>query len=283
MIPVLRTIDQLRSLRSEFALTARSVGFVPTMGALHAGHLSLISACAMGNDEVVVSIFVNPLQFGSPEDLVHYPRQLEADVQLAANAGATLIFAPDEEQMFPRGVPIVTVDPGALGVLLEGRARPGHMRGVATIVTKLLSVVGADRAYFGEKDFEQLTLVRHLALDLDLGVEIVGMPIVREDDGLAMSSRNQRLSADDRQHALVLFRALQRGREEVERGESDLQKIERIMGTVIDDEPGVTLDYAAVRSAVDLSAPTEPNEPLRLLVAATVGPVRLIDNLAIKR
>jgi len=253
------------------------------MGALHEGHLSLIREAALRDDAVIVSIFVNPLQFGSLEDLAHYPRQLERDVGLATRAGATVIFAPSEVQMFPSGRPVISVDPGSYGELLEGSHRPGHMRGVATIVTKLLSLTRPDRAYFGEKDYEQLTLVRHLVDDLGLGVEIVGMPIVREADGLAMSSRNQRLNDHERGQATVLFRAITHGASVLGAGRDDLAAVEHEMAEVVSSEPEVILDYATVRRSSDLGVVNPLRGSLRILIAASVGPVRLIDNLALER
>lgn len=276
-------IEKMVIARRTFGERSRSVGLVPTMGALHDGHLSLIERAAATVDEVVVSIFVNPLQFGSQEDLRLYPRQLEHDCELASRAGATLVFAPSEEQMFPFGRPDVTVDPGPYGELLEGISRPGHMCGVATIVTKLFNIVRPDRAFFGEKDFEQLTLVRHLVEDLALGIEIISMPIVREPGGLAMSSRNLRLSASERIQAGVLYRAITRGAQVIAEGCEVLEDLEREMAEVVAAEPGIILDYATARMSDDLSVPVRLKGSLRLLIAATVGPVRLIDNLAIER
>lgn len=283
MATTLSGIEEMVIARGVLAKRSRSVGLVATMGALHDGHLSLIARAAEMCDEVIVSIFVNPLQFGDEEDLRRYPRQLERDLELASQAGATVVFVPSEEQMFPFGRPRITVDPGPYGDLLEGIFRPGHMRGVATIVTKLLNVVHPDRAFFGEKDFEQLTLIRHLVDDLGFGIEIVGVPIVREPDGLAMSSRNLRLGTVERAQATILFRAITRGAHVVEEGCEELEVLEREMAEVVSTAPGVVLDYATARMSSDLSVPVRLKGSLRLLIAATVGPVRLIDNLAIER
>ncbi len=269
--------------RADFARRSRAVGLVATMGALHDGHRSLIERAAATCDEVVVSIFVNPLQFGNADDLRHYPRQIERDLEIASQSGATVVFTPTEEEMFPSGPPAVTVDPGPYATLLEGGSRPGHMRGVATIVAKLFNITRPDRTFFGEKDFEQLTLVRHLVSDLGFGLEVIAMPIVREVDGLAMSSRNARLSEAERIQATVLHRALRRGARIIEEGCRDLGELEREMATVVAREPEVALDYATARMSDDLSVPIRLEGSLRLLIAATVGPVRLIDNLAVER
>ncbi|HUY07715.1 MAG TPA: pantoate--beta-alanine ligase [Acidimicrobiales bacterium] len=282
MIRSLSAIDEMVLARRGFAERAQSVGLVATMGALHDGHLSLIARAARTSDEVVISIFVNPLQFANPDDFSHYPRQLERDLEIASNAGASVVFAPSEEQMFPFGRPLVTIDPGPYGALLEGASRPGHMRGVATIVTKLFNIVCPDRAFFGEKDFEQLILVRQLVRDLGLDIEVAAVPIVREADGLAMSSRNQRLNELERVQASVLYRAISRGAQVIDEGCDSLEDLEREMADVVAKEPGVVLDYATARMSDDLSVPTRLKGSLRLLIAAKVGPVRLIDNLAIE-
>lgn len=281
MAELVHVIDELIAKRALLANERQTVGLVPTMGALHLGHLSLVERAASDNDVVVVSIFVNPLQFGSVSDLEHYPRQLQSDLVAVSGAGADLVFAPSEVQMFPFGTPMITVDPGSYGTRLEGISRPGHMRGVATIVTKLLSLVRPDRAYFGEKDYEQLTLIRRLEVDLGLGVEIVGMPIVREKDGLAMSSRNQRLNDKERQQATVLYRAISHGAELLATRSLTLRELELEMVAIVHSESDVTLDYATARSADDLSVPEVLTGALRLVIAGTVGPVRLIDNISV--
>jgi len=282
MTKTLGGIEEMMLARRTFAKLSRSVGLVATMGALHDGHISLIERAAATSDEVVVSIFVNPLQFGNEDDFQLYPRQIEHDLELARKAGATVVFAPSEQQMFPLGRPSITVDPGPYGELLEGIARPGHMRGVATIVTKLFNIVRPERAFFGEKDFEQLTLVRHLVEDLGFCIEIIGMPIMREPDGLAMSSRNRRLSDSERIQARVLYRAITRGAQAIEEGCEDLGDLEREMAAVVASAPGVALDYATARQSNDLSVPVLLEGSLRLLIAADVGQVRLIDSLAIE-
>jgi pantoate--beta-alanine ligase len=257
-----------------------SLGLVPTMGALHAGHRSLIERSRALDDVVAVSIFVNPSQFNDPTDFARYPRAIEADLELAADAGADLVFAPEVTEMYSSGEAIVRVDPGVLGNGLEGSNRPGHFSGVATVVTKLFALFGATRAYFGEKDYEQLALVRRLAVDLSFAVEVVGCATVREPDGLALSSRNVRLSSGQRRAAPVLYQALVAGRDLLEAGGS-VELAGQVMHGVLSREPLSDVHYAEVRDAVSLEAPGADARELRVLVAASFGDVRLIDNLAV--
>jgi pantoate--beta-alanine ligase len=266
-------------LDTERAL-GRSVGLVPTMGALHAGHRSLIERAAGQCDVVAVTVFVNPLQFDEAADLAAYPRDLDADTALARSAGASVVFAPPVEEMYGppphRIASSVHVDGVSEG--LEGASRPGHFDGVATVVAKLFALSGRCRAYFGEKDFQQLAVVRRMVADLSIPVTIVGCPTVREDDGLALSSRNSRLSADQRRAAVALHRALVAGRACVERGERDPVRVGAAMTAVLVAEPLVTPDYAVVVDPETLRGPTECSGQVRLLVAARVGAIRLIDN-----
>ncbi len=279
---VIDTVDAFsRRLESARAAGAR-VGLVPTMGALHAGHRSLIERAAAECDLVAVTIFVNPLQFGDPEDLVHYPRTLPADLELAGGAGAAVVFAPSAGEMYPDGAGAVasTVDVAGVSDRWEGASRPGHFAGVATVVAKLFAMSGRCRAYFGDKDFQQLAVVRRMARDLSFPVEVIGCPIVRDADGLALSSRNVRLSYRERAAALVLPRALAAGAAEAGRPGATPRSVEAVMAAVVATEPTVALDYAVVVDAADLSPATAlaASGPRRLLVAAVVGPVRLIDN-----
>jgi len=267
-----------RSLLESQRRAGRVVGLVPTMGALHGGHLSLLDAAAARTGFVAMTLFVNPLQFGEAEDLAHYPRDLDADLGLAARHGAAAVFAPDVEEMYGGGIPATRVVPGPLASVLEGASRPGHFEGVATVVTKLFSLAGPSTAFFGEKDYQQLVIVRQIAADLDLPVEVVGCPIVREPDGLAMSSRNRRLAGPERAAASALHRSLLAGREVLERG-GDPAAAEAAMRSLLSSEPLVKPDYAAVVDAASLGEPVDGGA-VRLLVAATVGPVRLIDNMA---
>jgi len=268
--------EELRRIRSG----GGTVGFVPTMGALHGGHLSLVRAAREGCDCVAVSIFVNPTQFGDAFDLAAYPRDLEQDLSMCAATGVDFVFGPPVEEMYPEGSLDTAVVPGSLAEVLEGPSRPGHFSAMATVVTKLLAIVGSCRAYFGEKDFQQLAVVRRLVADLDLPVEVVGCPTVREEDGVAMSSRNLRLGASERQAATALLRALLEGTGTVARGERAGATVARAMAAVLEAEPLVALDYAAVADPRSLQPVDDIDSEVRLLVAATVGPVRLIDNMA---
>ena len=270
---------EARCILDEVRCSGRSVGFVPTMGAFHEGHLSLIRRSVADNDFTAVSNFVNPLQFAPTEDFDRYPRDLPEDNRLCEAEGADLVFAPSDEEMFARP-PLVSVHMGELATILEGAHREGHLIGVATIVAKLFSIVGPSRAYFGEKDWQQLTLVRRMAEDLSLPAEVVGCPIVREPDGLALSSRNRYLSEQERDAAGVLSRALQHGIEMIKAGESDPKAVAAAMEAMI--EPVADkLGYATVVLADSLQVPDSlpGSEPLRLLVAAHFGNARLIDNM----
>jgi pantoate--beta-alanine ligase len=281
-VAVIGTLEEYSGTLDAIRRSGRSVGVVPTMGALHDGHRSLIERAARECDVVAVSIFVNPTQFGSAADLAHYPRTLEADLDMVASARGDVVFAPSVAEMYPDrtdGSQTVVSAP-ALAARWEGASRPGHFDGVATVVVKLLSAAGGCRAYFGEKDFQQLALVRRVVRDLCLPTEVVGCQTVRHLDGLALSSRNVRLSPGERRAALALYRALRSGADMVARGETDPAVVEAQMARVIARAPAVALDYAAVVGADDLEpARTCAARPLRLLIAAAVGPVRLIDNL----
>jgi len=259
-----------------------TVGFVPTMGYLHEGHLSLVRRAAAECALVAVSIFVNPLQFAANEDLADYPRDLPRDLDLVAGAGASVVLAPPVEAMYP--VPVATeVRVDALAGTMEGAARPTHFAGVATVVTKLFALTGRCRAYFGEKDFQQLAVVRRLAEDLSLPVEVVGCATVREPDGLAMSSRNVYLDGPGRTAAGVLHRALEAGAGLVRSGERSGDAVRDLMAAVMAAEDGVEPDYAEVVDPATLGALGElaPGTEVRLLVAARVGTPRLLDNLGV--
>lgn len=267
-----RALDQVRK-------AGESVGLVPTMGALHAGHRLLVARAVSEHPHVAVSIFVNPLQFDRPGDLASYPQDLDADLRACRDAGVATVFAPSPDAMFPPGS-ATSVSVAGLSERWEGQSRPGHFDGVATVVAKLFSLAGSCAAYFGEKDFQQLALVSRMASDLAMSVEIVGCATVRDIDGLALSSRNVRLSADERRAAPVLWRALCAGKAAVADGEDLPQTVAAVMAGVIEGEPLARLDYAAAVDAGDLTVPGSLSEPgaIRLLVAADVGSVRLIDN-----
>jgi pantoate--beta-alanine ligase len=261
------------------------VALVPTMGALHEGHAALFRAARerAGGGPVVVSVFVNPLQFGPGEDLDRYPRSLDADLAMCAREGVDLVFAPSVDEVYPGGEPVVTVDPGPVGEELEGASRPGHFAGVLTVVAKLFGLVRPDVAVFGQKDYQQLVLVRAMSRDLCLGVEILGAETVREPDGLALSSRNRYLSADDRARATVLSRALRAAQARAAYG---LPAARRAAESVLEEvsEDVLALDYLAIRTP-DLGEvgdphPTDPT-PARVLVAGRLGKTRLIDNLPV--
>ena len=248
---------------------------VPTMGALHAGHAALIREAA-ARGRTVVSIFVNPLQFGAGEDLDSYPRTFEADLEVCAEHGAEVVFAPPVEEVYPGGEPAVTVEPGPLGAVLEGASRPSHFRGVLTVVAKLFGLVRPDAAAFGQKDYQQLVLVRRMVADLCLGIDVVGVDIVREPDGLALSSRNRYLSGDERRQAAALSRALRAGVAAAAGGARDVLAAAH---AVLLGSEGIDLDYLALTDP-DLHEPPDAG-PARLLVAGRVGKTRLIDNTAL--
>jgi pantoate--beta-alanine ligase len=267
-VKVARTLAEARDLLGAEWAAGRSIGLVPTMGAFHAGHLSLIAAARAQNDMTVVSLFVNPAQFGPSEDLARYPRDEAQDAATAEEAGADVLFVPSVEEMYAPGFDS-WVDPGELGAILEGAFRPGHFRGVATICTKLFAIVGPARAYFGRKDAQQLAVVKQVAEDLALPIEIVSCPTVRDPDGLALSSRNAYLSTEDRASALALPRALQAGLE-AHRGGADAVAAARAK---LEEVPGLAVDYVAI---ADLDG-------LTLAAAVRVGSTRLIDNVLLEQ
>lgn len=283
MVAVTRTAAELRAALAEFPGASR--GLVPTMGALHSGHGSLVELARAHNDVVVTSVFVNPLQFedlGDCEDYREYPRDLEEDVEFLRGLGADVVFAPAVAEMYPDGAPQIWVRTGSMGQRLEGASRPGHFDGVATVVAKLFQLTRPDRAYFGQKDAQQVAVIERMVADLDFDVEVVPAPIVRAPDGLAESSRNQRLSPEDRRRALALSQALFTLRNRVAAGEAlGLLKVRAELAAA----EGVTLDYLEVVDPGTLApladdSLTRPlQRPALALVAAHVGPVRLIDNL----
>jgi pantoate--beta-alanine ligase len=274
------SIEEVRGALARPRVEGRTIGFVPTMGALHEGHLSLVRASLARADVTVVSVFVNPTQFGPGEDFAAYPRDLEADAAMLAAEGVDVLFEPTVAVMYPAGA-VTVVDPGPLGTVLCGAARPGHFTGVATVVVKLLNVVGPDIALFGEKDYQQLAVIRSVVRDLDIPVRIEGHPIVRERDGLAMSSRNRYLDAPHRHAATALYRALAGARDAAAAGEVDASVLEAGMRAVLDAQDGVEAEYAVVVDAGTLAPLARLDRPARALVAARVSTARLIDNVAI--
>lgn len=280
MIPIAETIARIREYVAQARNAGKTVGFVPTMGALHAGHASLIEAAARRCDYVVVSIFVNPTQFGPGEDLEKYPRPFEKDVQVCERCGAHAIFAPSAEEMYPRkNSTWVTVE--KLTEPLCGRFRPGHFRGVTTVCTKLFNIVGADVAFFGQKDAQQATVIRRMVADLNMPLEIVVCPTVREPDGLAMSSRNQYLSPQERSQAPVIYRALQRCGEMIKAGEQNAAKITEGMSEVLRQVPALQVEYVSIVDAESLEPCDRVRGQVLVAVAARLGSTRLIDNIRV--
>ena len=279
-------VERVADLRAHLDAARRggaSVGFVPTMGAFHEGHRSLMRAARGAHDLVVVSLFVNPLQFGPGEDLDRYPRDPAGDEQAAREEGVDVLFAPAVDEMYP-GYPepaLTTVHVASLSEGLCGAGRPGHFDGVATVVAKLFALVGPCTAYFGRKDAQQLAVVRRLAADLGLPVEIVGCPLVREPDGLALSSRNRNLLPEQRRAASVLYRALRAGAGLVESGERDARRLRRVVANTVTNEELVRLEYAEVVGAGDLTPVEVLSGEVLVAVAARVGGVRLIDNMTV--
>ena len=279
---VVDTIDDVRQIRRSWKHDrgAAHVGFMPTMGALHAGHLSLAAAARAGNDRIIASIFVNPTQFGPNEDFGRYPRTLEADLAMLEEAGVDLVFAPEPAEMYPQGF-ATAIDVGPVATRLDGASRPGHFTGVATVVAKLFGIAAPDRAYFGQKDAAQVAVLRQMVRDLSLPVELVVCPTVREPDGLALSSRNRYLSPLERQEALALSMALSAAEQTARRGTISADALLAAARSVLTQEPGVRLDYLALVNP-DTLLPVEalaPDSPTLLAIAGWVGATRLIDNV----
>lgn len=274
---VAETIATMRQLRA--GMPGRT-GFVPTMGYLHEGHLSLVRRARQDCDHVIVSIFVNPTQFGPHEDFDRYPRDLKRDLALLEKEGVEVVFTPSVEEMYPPGFHTF-VEVGGVTERLEGASRPGHFRGVATVVTKLFNIVQPHCAYFGQKDAQQLVVVRKLVRDLDLPIEIVPVPTVREPDGLAMSSRNVYLSPQERQAARVLFRALSLARDLFAGGERDAERVRQQMLALIAAEPLARIDYVSVADADTLQELDQIDRPALVSLAVDIGSTRLIDNVVL--
>lgn len=274
---VVKTIEEVREAVRGWRAEGLSVGLVPTMGFLHEGHKSLIVRAAAENDRVVVSDFVNPTQFGPNEDLESYPRDLDRDAALCEEAGAALIFNPEVDEMYAEDATTFVNMTGPSEDLC-GMSRPIHFRGVCTVVSKLFNIVKPDRAYFGQKDAQQLAVIRRMVRDLNFDLEVVGCPIIREADGLAKSSRNTYLSAEERQAALVLSQAVKLGQEMAENGEKSADAIVAAMKKHIEAEPLARIDYVKAVDAVSVSPVTEMNPPVLVAMAVFIGKTRLIDN-----
>lgn len=278
---IVRTVSWMKQIGGAARLEDRVLGFVPTMGALHKGHASLIQAAKAQCSPVVVSIFVNPKQFGPSEDFQKYPRTLESDRALLEGLGVDYLFAPPAEEIYPQGFrTLVNVE--GFSNRLEGRSRPGHFQGVATVVLKLFEIVQPRFAYFGRKDAQQCRIIRQMAADLNLDTEIVVSPIVRESDGLALSSRNAYLSADDRRAATVLHRSLEAVKAEIGAGQRDAAHLIATARHLLDSEPGVKTDYVEIVDEKSLEPVTVLRNSCLVLIAAQVGKTRLIDNALIE-
>lgn len=278
-------IEGIRQQVGEWKKAGLSVGLVPTMGYLHEGHKSLIDAARRDNDRVVVSIFVNPMQFAPNEDLESYPRDLEKDAKLCEQAGVDLIFHPQPEEMYAPGF-CSYVDMNGLTTELCGKSRPIHFRGVQTVVLKLFHIVTPDRAYFGQKDAQQLAVVRRMVRDLNVGTQIVGCPIIRDADGLAKSSRNTYLNEQERQAALVLNRSLHVGKALVEAGETSAQAVKQAVTQEIEKEPMAKIDYVDVvdfDSVTPIEKLDAANGSILVAIAVYIGKTRLIDNFIVER
>lgn len=278
---VIKKKDKMRGLVDEAKARGETVGLVPTMGFFHEGHLELMRRARAECDVVVVTLFVNPTQFGPGEDLDAYPRDFERDRALAESVGVDYIFAPEVEEMYPEGA-ATFVEVEELHRVMCGRTRPGHFRGVATIVSKLFNIVPAHRAYFGQKDAQQLVIIRKMAADLDFPIEIIPVPTVRESDGVAMSSRNTYLEPEEREQAIALHRSLEAARLLVEQGQRQAGKIRSAMENLISTFPLVNLEYISICDNIFLRPLEELSGEVLVAVAARIGRARLIDNMVFR-
>ncbi len=275
---VVGTIKEVRELVKEWKKNGETVGFVPTMGYLHEGHGSLITKARENNDKVVVSIFVNPMQFGPTEDLDSYPRDLEKDSKFCESLGADLIFHPEPEEMYHEDFSSY-VDMSVLTEELCGLSRPVHLRGVCTVVTKLFNIVQPDNAYFGQKDAQQLAIIKHMVQDLNMDINVVGCPIVREEDGLAKSSRNTYLSPEERKAALILSKTVKLAKELIDAGEKDADVVVAKMKENIETEPMAKGDYVKAVNGLTMQQQKEIKAPMLIAMAVYIGKTRLIDNM----
>ncbi|GIM30328.1 pantothenate synthetase [Clostridium polyendosporum] len=274
---VICTISEIREIIREWKKEGFSVGFVPTMGYLHEGHKSLIEKASSENQRVVVSTFVNPTQFGANEDLNKYPRDLERDTNLCEKAGAHIMFVPSADEMYPT-TPLTFVNVNILTEGLCGEKRPGHFQGVCSVVTKLFNIITPNRAYFGEKDAQQLAVIRQMVKDLNMDVKIIGCPIIRENDGLAKSSRNTYLSDEERKAALILNKSLKHANELLLEGEKNTEKIIESIKSFIISEPLAKIDYVQIVDSETLKSVDKIEKPVLIAIAVFIGKTRLIDN-----
>jgi pantoate--beta-alanine ligase len=275
---VVETIAEIRALRQKLKGT---VGFVPTMGFLHEGHLALVKRTKVENSAVIVSIYVNPTQFGPKEDFGAYPRDLDRDLELLRKEGTDIVFVPLDDEMYPPGFSS-WVDVEKVTERLEGACRPGHFRGVATVVAKLFNIVQPTRAYFGQKDAQQVVVIKRMVADLDMNLEVVVVPTVRESDGLAMSSRNIYLNPEERQAATILFEAFTLARQLRRGGEKDAEKIRRQMTALIQEEPLAQIDYVSIADSETLEELDLIDRPAVAALAVRIGKTRLIDNMPLE-
>ena len=278
---VLHTPTEMRLWSKSREAENASVGFVPTMGALHDGHMQLLTLSQSNNENTVLSIFVNPTQFNNPSDFDKYPRTFEADLSLAKAAGVDVVYAPTPLIMYPDGFD-TSIDPGLISRSMEGKFRPGHFEGVSTVVVKLLNAVQPNRLYLGQKDYQQLAVLRHVITDLDLAVEVIGAPTVRDTDGLALSSRNVRLTAEHRAAAPIIYEALATAHNAFRNGERSATAIRTVVLEVLSTEPECLVEYVSVVDSVNLSPIEELTMPCVICVAVHFGDVRLIDNIQLE-
>ncbi len=276
---VLRTVQEIQAFSKAAKDSGKSVGLVPTMGALHEGHLTLMRRARQENDVVIASVFVNPTQFGPNEDFDAYPRRFEEDCKKMETVPVDAVFHPEPKEMYPEGYCTFVNVEGDITKKLCGAQRPGHFRGVATVVTKLMNLSRADRAYFGQKDAQQVVVVKRFVSDLNIPTEIVMVPIVREESGLARSSRNQYLSADEKEAALVLSRSLKKSAAAFDGGEKDVETLKKIVREEIGTEPKAVIDYVDIYSFPALLPIEKVTEPVLLAIAVKIGKTRLIDNM----
>jgi len=279
---VIREINQMRAFVHQAKTQRKSIGFVPTMGALHEGHLSLIRQSKSENDLTICSIFVNPVQFNDSEDLLKYPRNLEADLTMLEELNCELVFHPSADAMYPAENP-TAISFGYLEEIMEGKFRPGHFKGVGLVVSKLFNIIKPDRAYFGEKDLQQLTIIKIMTASLNFEIEIVPVPTKREADGLAMSSRNQLLTKEERKHAADLFSVLKKAKDKLINNES-IKSVESFVEDFFEHKSQVTLEYFEIVNSADLCQVTaiNSNQQVSLCIAGYLGKVRLIDNLSLR-
>ncbi|MEE1352038.1 MAG: pantoate--beta-alanine ligase [Clostridia bacterium] len=280
-MPVVKTVKEVREFVKDARRNGKTIGFVPTMGFLHEGHKSLIVRAAKENDVVVVSDFVNPTQFGPNEDFEAYPRDIDKDARLCEEAGADIIFNPEPDEMYSSPLTTISVDKITKG--LCGKTRPIHFNGVCTVVSKLFNIVTPDRAYFGEKDAQQLIVVKKMVKDLNFDIEIIGCPIIRESDGLAKSSRNTYLNAEERSAALCLSRSLKIGKEMIENGEKEAQAVKNAIISEIEKEPLAKIDYVEIVDLDNLESTNRTDVGILCAIAVYIGKTRLIDNFIIEK